>query len=218
MVGMVGFEPTHNGVKVRCLTTWRHPKTERFFSNQRYYIKNYMKSKKYFTFLAFILSSLYFLFQINIEIMMKFLQLLTKRPKDTTILRGLIVFWLLISLGNYYNLIYQGDALETQFFWQNVNEDIILIIKYIFVAIGLIPLYLWLTKQCLLKKKYMRYLQGWFWILLIYMSSKIVELWKLDIEELLFLLSFPAIIAWITGKCITSTCMKYKEKIQKIRI
>ena len=25
MAGMAGFEPTHNGVKVRCLTAWRHP-------------------------------------------------------------------------------------------------------------------------------------------------------------------------------------------------
>ena len=25
MVGAVGFEPTHDGVKVRCLTAWLHP-------------------------------------------------------------------------------------------------------------------------------------------------------------------------------------------------
>ena len=25
MAGVAGFEPTHNGVKVRCLTAWRHP-------------------------------------------------------------------------------------------------------------------------------------------------------------------------------------------------
>ena len=25
MAGMAGFEPAHDGVKVRCLTTWRHP-------------------------------------------------------------------------------------------------------------------------------------------------------------------------------------------------
>ena len=26
--GMVGFEPTGDGVKDHCLTTWRHPKIE----------------------------------------------------------------------------------------------------------------------------------------------------------------------------------------------
>lgn len=25
LTGMGGFEPTNGGVKVRCLTTWRHP-------------------------------------------------------------------------------------------------------------------------------------------------------------------------------------------------
>ena len=25
MAGMAGFEPTHAGVKVLCLTAWRHP-------------------------------------------------------------------------------------------------------------------------------------------------------------------------------------------------
>ena len=27
MAGMAGFEPTNDGVKVRCLTTWLHPNT-----------------------------------------------------------------------------------------------------------------------------------------------------------------------------------------------
>ena len=28
MAGMVGFEPTNDGVKVRCLTAWLHPNIE----------------------------------------------------------------------------------------------------------------------------------------------------------------------------------------------
>ncbi len=34
---MAGFEPTHNGVKVHCLTAWRHPITwgERWDLNPR---------------------------------------------------------------------------------------------------------------------------------------------------------------------------------------
>ena len=140
-----------------------------FLKSKVLYKKLYEVKKLFYFFGFYIIISLLFI-SISIEIMMKFLQLLTKRPKDTTILRGLIVFWLLISLGNYYNLIYQGDALDTTFFWQELNINTILVIKYIFVAIGLIPLYLWLTKQCLLKKKHMKYLQWGFWILLLYMS------------------------------------------------
>jgi hypothetical protein len=28
MAGVAGFEPTHDGVKVRCLTAWLHPNTD----------------------------------------------------------------------------------------------------------------------------------------------------------------------------------------------
>ncbi len=150
--------------------------------------------------------------------MMKLLQFATKRPKDSTILWWLVVFWLIISLANYYNLIYQNDLLETRFFWQDVSENTVYIIKWLFVGVWLFPLYIWLTRQCILKKKYMRYVQWWMWVLLLYMSSKIVETPKLDVDALLFLLAFPALIAGITGKCITSKCLKYKEKIQKIRV
>ncbi|SUZ85897.1 uncharacterized protein METZ01_LOCUS38751 [marine metagenome] len=27
MAGVVGFEPTHHGIKTRCLTAWLHPKS-----------------------------------------------------------------------------------------------------------------------------------------------------------------------------------------------
>ena len=37
MAGMAGFEPTNDGVKVHCLTTWLHPNIwgERWDSNPR---------------------------------------------------------------------------------------------------------------------------------------------------------------------------------------
>ena len=28
MAGVVGFEPTHDGFRDRCLTTWRHPNVD----------------------------------------------------------------------------------------------------------------------------------------------------------------------------------------------
>lgn len=141
-----------------------------------------------------------------------------KRPKDSTIMYGMIFLWTIVPLGLYFNLIHQGDALETHFFWQELSANSVLIVKYVFIVISLIPLYLWLTKQCLMKKKHMRIFQVAFWILLFYMSSKVVEWPKLDVDVLLFLLAFPPIIAGITGKCIFSSCLKYKEKIQKIRV
>ncbi len=41
MAGVVGFEPTHGGVKVRCLTAWRYPNIR----NPADYSEKYGKSK-----------------------------------------------------------------------------------------------------------------------------------------------------------------------------
>ena len=150
--------------------------------------------------------------------MMKLISLIMKRPKDSTIMYGMIFLGTIVPLGLYFNLIVQADALETTFFWQELSTSAILVIKYVFIVLSLIPLYLWLTRQCLMKKKHMRIFQVAFWILLFYMSSKVVEWPKLDVDVLLFLLAFPPILAGITGKCIFSTCLKHKEKIQKIRV
>ena len=42
LVGVAGFEPTNDGIKNRCLTTWRHPKRielyQTFFKNARDFI------------------------------------------------------------------------------------------------------------------------------------------------------------------------------------
>lgn len=38
MAGMAGFEPTHDGIKTRCLTAWLHPKHIQLFSTIK--IKN----------------------------------------------------------------------------------------------------------------------------------------------------------------------------------
>ena len=31
LAGVAGFEPTNDGIKNRCLTTWRHPKRNRLY-------------------------------------------------------------------------------------------------------------------------------------------------------------------------------------------
>ena len=39
MAGIAGFEPTHDGVKVRCLTAWRHPNIYYYLAQKRLYKK-----------------------------------------------------------------------------------------------------------------------------------------------------------------------------------
>lgn len=148
---------------------------------------------------------------------MKFIKFMQKRPSDKTIRVGRIIFWFILIISLYYHLIMQWWKLEDNFFWINVSEYHT-IIKYIMVSIWIIPLIMWVINVCILKKKYMRILQWFFWILLFYISSKIIEWPNLWVDTLVFLMWFLPLFAWITWKCITSNCMKYKEKITKIRV
>ena len=150
--------------------------------------------------------------------MMWFIQFMQKRPSDLTIRLGRIIFGLTLIWAFYYNLIYQGDAIETVLFWQTLSENAIMYIKYTLVWLWLIPLIMWAIKMCFLKKKYMRFIQAGFWIFLFYISSIIVEWPELDLDSLIAFLWFLPLIAWITGKCIPSYCMKFAEKITKIRV
>jgi len=152
----------------------------------------------------------------------KILQILQKRPSDNTIYFGRIIFWIVLIASLYYNLIYQGDNLENNYLWifDNVSQNSINIIKYVLVGIGIIPIIMWFLRICFLKKKYMRIIQIIFWIFLFYVSSKISPLDpnKIDVDTLIFLLAFLPLIAGITWKCIASKCLKYWEKITKIRV
>lgn len=150
--------------------------------------------------------------------MMWFIKFMQKRPNDNTIKIGRILFWLILTWSLYYNLIYQGDTIETNFFWMEVSQNAIIYIKYSFAALWLIPLLMWITNICLLKKKYMRYIQVLFWIILFYISGKIVSGAELDVDTLIFLMWFLPLLAWITWKCITTKCLKYREQITKIRV
>lgn len=146
--------------------------------------------------------------------MFEFIKFLQKRPTDKTILVGRVVFGLLFMWVTYYNFIYLGKWLEMWF----VNEENITMIKYIIVSLWLIPLLMGLSNLCLLHKKYMRILQIIFWIIIFYISSSIPETPNLDFDVILFFMGLLPLFAGITGKCITTKCIKYKEKITKIRV
>lgn len=62
--------------------------------------------------------------------MLKFIQFVQKRPSDVTIRVTGIVFGLIILLGGYYNLIYQGDMIQSSLFGKEVSEQMQLYIKY----------------------------------------------------------------------------------------
>ena len=66
----------------------------------------------------------------------------------------------------------------------------------------------------------MKIVQIVFWIILFYISSKIIP-WdqnKLDVDALVWFMWILPLLAWITGKCITTKCLKFWETITKIRV
>lgn len=152
--------------------------------------------------------------------MLWFIKFLQKRPSDKTIIIGRILFWLIYMSVMYYNFFIQENpnTLENVFFWKEVSEQSIMYISYFIIAIWIVPVIMWATNICVAKKSIMRIVQIIFGISLFYISSKIVEGPNLDVDSLVFFMWLLPFFAWITGKCITSKCMKFGEKVTKIRV
>lgn len=150
--------------------------------------------------------------------LIKFIQ---KRPSDKTIIAMRIIFWLILVSVLYYNFFVQENpnTIEnSMLFWSVSTIWIKEIIMYTIVALWIFPLIFWLTNMCIAKKKYVRIAQMIFGFLLFYSAALVVNTESLDINELLILMWFFPLFAWITGKCIVSKCLKYGEQIKKIRV
>lgn len=147
----------------------------------------------------------------------KFLQ---KRPSDKTILFWRITFWVLYTAIMWYNLIYLNKDIDSvYFFWLlELSIEQVLVTKYIFTWLWIIPVFMWVTNICLLKKQYLKMVQIFFAIVLFYIAWSIKDSATLDFDIIIWLMWLLPLFAWITGKCITTKCLKYKEKITKIRV
>ena len=151
--------------------------------------------------------------------MMWFVKLLQKRPTDKTIRTLRIVFWIIIIVSTYYSLIYTGNRdIQDSLFWHDLWENWKNIIKYVIVSLWIIPLFMWVTNMCLLKSKYIRIMQIIFWIILFYVASIIKASPDLWVDTLIWIIGFIHLIWWITWKLITKSCLRYWEKITKIRV
>lgn len=156
--------------------------------------------------------------------MFEFIKFLQKRPSDKTIIILRFAFWIILLSTLYYNFFIQENPNQienTMLFWSVETDSFKEILKYIIVALWVFPIIYWILnifKVCVAKKKIVRISQIILWILLWYSACLVVNTENLDINELLILMWFLPFFAWITGKCIVSTCLKYGEKINKIRV
>jgi len=149
-----------------------------------------------------------------------FVKFIQKRPSDKIIQYWRIIFWLILSWSLYYNFFLEQNPnqLESNFLFIEISKENLEYIKYFFIWLWIIPISLWITNLCILKKKYMRIVQIIFAVILFYISNKIISSPSLDIDTLILIMWIILLIAWITWKCISSKCLKFKEKITKIRV
>lgn len=154
--------------------------------------------------------------------MLWFIKFMQKRPSDNSIIIGKIIFGLILSWSLYYNFFHQAEtntiSNELLFGLVKLTEQTSIYLMYFFCALWLFPIIMWVSKACVAKKKYIRYAQIFFAFTLFYLSIIIVETPTLDVDSLMFLFALFPLFAGITGKCITSNCLKYGEEIKKIRV
>ena len=172
--------------------------------------------------------------------MFKFIEFLRKRPKDRTILFGRMFFGILIALILGLNLenitLYLPDSLKS---YETG-------ITYGLFVFAIVPFLMGATGVCLMKRKYLRIMQICFGIVLLVAGNALIETKtpvvqdpittqsgsldygaiaeakastkSIDVGFWIALLGLLPLIAGITGKCITSKCLKYGEVIKKIRV
>lgn len=156
--------------------------------------------------------------------MFEFIKFIQKRPSDKTIIISKILLWIILIFSLYYSFFLKQTPNEIEkfiFFWMFSTNWFENIIKYTITTLWLFPILfaiLNLTWVCVAKKKIIKILQIIFWILLWYSAALIVNTNELDINEVLMILWFFPFFAWLTWKCIISKCLKYGEKINKIRV
>lgn len=148
------------------------------------------------------------------------LKTLQKRPSDKTILISRTIFWLLYIIVMYYNFFLQENpnSIQSVIFWFELSEIAITYITYGIIAIWIVPIIMWIANLCIAKKKIMRIIQVVFAVVLFFIAWIIEDVPNLDVDVFVTLMWLLPLFAWITGKCITSKCLKYGQKVTKIRV
>lgn len=169
---------------------------------------------------------------------LKLAQLLARRPKDSTIALfritgGLMLIGLGFFGGDLYSVDFPGITAANERYFE-----------YGMGILGLFPLFGGLTRMCLIKHSLLRKLQMVMGVVLIFMGFPIMdanitqtvtsvhppEAIELGAENppegstpynpgwILGLFGFIPLFLGATGKGTYSHCIKYKEKITKIRV
>jgi len=174
--------------------------------------------------------------------MLKFIEFLKKRPKDNTIRFIRVIVWLLI----FWLLWLYFEDLRLEFLSWWTSPRTVLYIKYSLFILWTLPILFGILNPCIAKRKYIKIAQIVFWLILIILwnyitvekpvlitdkvvtntwsidasaiTSKAKETKRINVWFFIALIWVLQMIGWISGKCITSKCIKYWETITKIRV
>jgi len=173
--------------------------------------------------------------------MFKLVAFFQKRPSDRTILLGRMTFGFIIALILWLNL---GNIILILPEGLKAYETSIIYGLFIF---AIVPFFMGATGICLAKRKYVRIIQICFGVVLLITGNSLIDTktpilvqdtitvqsGSLDYGAIsesktpsksvnvgfwIALLGILPLLAGITGKCITSKCLKYGEVIKKIRV
>lgn len=187
----------------------------------------YKSRKKVKIFLRFLRFSLFFFAWIYIyifhiftflSIIMNFLKLLMSRPSDATIKKSKIILGLLLILIGVVAFYVQDLSLENSIFGITLSSDAKMILSYIIIAVGFIPLIIGGFDINILSRGYTRILQIVFGVFLMLLSGIFIDTATLSVDIFYFLLGLVVFFIGISGKFITQKGLKYGQKITKIRV
>lgn len=174
--------------------------------------------------------------------MFKFIEFLRKRPKDSSIRTGRVLFGVTIAILLELNFSDIVLRLPESFRAYEIQ------IQYGLFIFAVVPFLIGITGICIAKRKYVRLMQIGFGFILIIAGNSLIDTKtispqiiqsttqseSLDYNSIvqtapvarkpvnvgfwIALLGILPILAGISGKCITAKCLKYGEVIKKIRV
>ena len=150
--------------------------------------------------------------------MMKFLQLLMKRPSDQQIRAWKILLWVALLAIGFIAFRVQNLELENSIFWVALDWEMKNILSYIIIGIWGIPLILWGLDINILSRGYTRIFQIISWIVLMIIAGIFIDRATLSVDIFYFILGLIVFFVGITGKFITKKGLKHGQKITKIRV
>jgi len=141
-----------------------------------------------------------------------------KRPTDAQIRYSKILLWAILIIAWVVVFWVQQLQIENSIFWINLSEDAKIILSYLIMAIGFIPLVLGGLDINILSRGYSKILQMISGVVLIILSWIFIETATIWADVIYLLTGIVVFLAGATGKAITKKGLKHGQKITKIRV